>query len=198
VTVDESTRAVSFSVQGQIEATGGFATPVIDGFALIAPSGTDPGGVSVEVATRYLTSTSLLVDTQPIRRNQNLQFVIPRLVETAGTPMSDPGTSDVIMHALYVGGLPGISSVGGANLDVYLRDIPTGDVLMGPGGPVCDPCTYVIGQAGGRSSRISLEELIDDAGGFDGASVQAFGALTIGGDAGDLLVWITRAESGPE
>lgn len=85
-------------------------------------------------------------------------FVIPHVLERAGTTSTTNFTFDTTIYTTYVGGLAGIPDGGGASLDLYLFG-DDGALMKNNGVSVCGTCLFNL-SASQRKESIRVDDLI--------------------------------------
>jgi len=183
ISVGASNRKVSVSIEDLITAKGGFDHDSKTGFGVVVVGGADPDGVSVQgfVVNSHTSAFDLSVfgfDPVPLPAAARV-FVLPHVLERAGTINNTQFTFDTTIFATYVGGLPGVPGSGGANLDLYLYDQSSAP-LRNNGADVCNPCTFQLDQVA-RKQSIRIDDLIAVHGAFDQAVKLGFGVIVVGG-----------------
>lgn len=180
---------------------GGFDTVSKTGFAVLVVSGSNPDDVNLQAFvvnshtsafdTALFGYTPQLMTTNrppPGTPSTKKAFCVPHVLESSGRTTLAPNAVDSIIYATYTGGLTGVpTNDTGATLEFYLYDQQTGQPMLGGGGTaVCNPCTFNLGIGGStggpRKQTIYVDDLINAAGGFGGATTKAgFGILVVSG-----------------
>jgi hypothetical protein len=186
-------RHESTASEAAILTAGGFASPVLQGWAIVDVTG-DAANVGLN---GFLNNTrSSVFDFSslgyaPVEIVSNPEagpraFVFPHLFESSATT-SSPNAFDSSLYAVYAGGLPGAPPAGaGAQVALYLLDEDTQDFARSASfQQVCNPCTYPV-DSGQRKARMSLQNAFVAAGGFPSSNARCFAVLVITGDA-DLV-----------
>jgi hypothetical protein len=192
-----------------ITAAGGFGGATSkQGFAVVAVTGDDPAGVSlqgfvVNSHTGPFDTSVFVFEPQEVQADARASYVIPHILEKSGSIAAQSFTFDTTIFATYTGGLAGLPQGGGASLGLYLYD-DSGAPLVGLSGtPVCDPCTFGLGTgaANPRKQSIRIDDLIlTRGGGFDAAVKLGFGVLVVGGadpDAVNVQGFVVNSHTGP-
>lgn len=115
--------------------------------------------------------------------------MIPQVFERSGSAEADSSTTDMGVTVVYrrgvVSGCGGGTYCPGATVRLYLYDASgaplTGAGSTGAGGTeVCNPCSYDLSMAN-RQVKITFDQLIKDAGGFDSNLKLGFGVIVVSG-----------------
>jgi hypothetical protein len=114
-------------------------------------------------------------------------WVIPHILERDGSIANTQFTFDTQIHASYARGLTDGLTTESASIDFYLYNASTGEPLLSASAqPVCLPCQFMLGDHGPRliprKLSISVDDLIQAAGGFPSPVVQGFGVVVAGGE----------------
>lgn len=151
---------------------------------------------------RLLAVSSLLVVLPTVASAKT--FVIPHMLERSGGIHDTQFTFDTDVYMTYTPGLAGTPGGDGASVDFHLYD-NTGQPMRALGGAVvCNPCSYALGGVDGggapgpRKVRLAMDDLIQNAGGFDANVKLGFGVIVVGGadpDGVSLQGFITNAHS---
>jgi hypothetical protein len=197
-----SPRKVSLRLDDLITATGGFDNPVKLGFGIIVVGGSDPDGVALQgfVVNAHTSPFDLSVfgfDPQPIAAAART-FVLPHVLETSGLTSTDGNTFDTTIFATYTGGLADIPGPTNATVSLYLYENNGQPMQSTLGTPVCNPCTFDL-SATSRKQTIVIDNLITEAGGFNGVKL-GFGVIVVGGndpDGVNLQGFVVNSHSGP-
>lgn len=183
-------RRLKLSMEELLDAAGSFSGVKL-GFAVIVVGGQDPDGVAVQGyivnshATPGVDISATYVAPNVIGGGGGAHrtFVVPHVLDRPGRISNTPYTFDTSIFATYGGGLPGAPSGTGATVDVYLLDDGGGFVTGGGGSDVCAPCSFPLG-AGARKATISIDALVEAAGGFGATGeLDAMALIDVQGDA---------------
>lgn len=218
-------RKATITVDDLIVGAGGFPASVVLGYAIAVVSGDD---ANVTLTSGLVNARSgpgdlavFVFEPQPIAAAASATesftggalVVFPHFVQTPGAGL--PNTIDTQFFITYVSGQGGLPAGSGADVDLYLFDEATSDLLLsGTGTAVCDPCTFSMGTGpalgpgpstmGGispRKRKININDLISAAGGFGaGGPPRGFAVAVVRGSdpAGVALTSaMTIIRSGP-
>ncbi|MBP9663274.1 MAG: VCBS repeat-containing protein [Pyrinomonadaceae bacterium] len=198
-----------FSFDALIRAAGGFPRPDVRGFATLEVTG-DTKNVSVQdIGTNTHTGPNDVelhaLDPQGgpdhfYDRLTGNTFVIPHILEKQGTITNIPFTFDTSLLMTYMGGLPGFPTGSGADIDLFLFDETTGQVMTNQGLVVCGPCNYTLTQSA-RKQSILVDDLItrDGTVPFDTGVKLGFGVIVVGGqdpDGINIQGFVTNTHAG--
>jgi len=199
-----------------IVAAGGYASEhgVKLGFGVVVVGGQDPDGVNVQgfVVNSHTSPFDLSVfgfEPQPLQAASAIgqppppprTRVLPHVLETAGKTVlagndaDTGGSTDTLLFPVYTGGLFGRPDLS-ATLCIELFNAD-GSPMTGAGGPIA-PYELTLNSAN-RSPLVSLEDLINSAGGFGGLAKEGYARLTVTGDSPsvNLSAFIVRSGDGP-
>ncbi len=201
--MDAANRKRAVVLDDLILAKGGFDQESKTGYALAVVSGPDPDGVVMQgfVVNSHTGPFDLSVfgfDPQPIGADARV-FVLPHVLERAGTIVDTPYTFDTTLFATYTAGLAGTVPGNGANVDLYLYDQTTGAPMQNNGAEVCNPCSFPLSSST-RKQSIRIDDLITAKGAFDQSSKLGFGVIVVGGadPAGvNLSGFVVNSHTGP-
>jgi hypothetical protein len=114
-------------------------------------------------------------------------FVVPRFILTGGSYYS----FDLVLNLAYTG-------TSNATVSLTMLNAAGQPILSATAQPVCNPCVLLL-DGGQRQRRVSLSQLVLDAGGFSGF-VLGLATLSTGGDVANLSVHGTSfmIYSGPD
>lgn len=105
-------------------------------------------------------------------------FCIPHVFDQKGRVSNTPYTFDTDMFFTYSPNLGTTSP--GAQVDLYLYDDSGAPMRSQTNADVCNPCSFALGAGAPRKRSLSVEDLIDAAGGFTGVKL-GFGVVVVGG-----------------
>jgi hypothetical protein len=123
-------------------------------------------------------------------------FVIPHVLEKSGS-INNAFSFDTVFEVTYAGGGSGLPGDGAA-VEISLFD-DDGNPLVGSGGAVvCNPCAYQLGAGKGRL-RVTMDQLIEAAGGFESDVETGFATVVVTGDADQVGVqgFVVNSHSSP-
>lgn len=194
--MDTNSPHLDILVDDLVTAAGGFPGPVLTGFAVATVDGADAEQV-------HITSTVVNVKTGPLDvtafpyepptidslATAAKTFVFPHLLEQAGGILDATNTFDTQIYVTYAGGKTGGPSPGGSvQVDLYLFDTATGDVMKSNSNTdVCNPCTFVLDDTSPKASPL-IDDLIVAAGGFASPVQNACALLVATGNTGGLAI----------
>jgi hypothetical protein len=117
-------------------------------------------------------------------------FVLPHVIESAGTITNTQFTFDTSLIMTYAGGQAGAPSGPGATVDFYLYDQATGlPMKSATAQDVCNPCSFALGSGGApRKRAVQLDSVIVAAGGFPSPTVLGFGIAVVTGDPANVTL----------
>ena len=126
-------------------------------------------------------------------------FVIPHVLEKSGTISSSSYTFDNTFFLTYNGTLDGRDK-GFAQVDLYLYDEKTGDLMQGASSTICGPCSFQLNSQS-RKFSLKLDDLITtNGGGFDTELKTGFAILVVtgpGADAVNVESFVVNSHTGP-
>lgn len=135
-------------------------------------------------------------------------FVTPHVFDTKGRASTEPNSTDFEIKAVYrrgvVGGCGGGNYCPGGRVSLYLFD-ESGRPMVGgsaagtAGTVVCNPCTRELGM-NTRTVTFSLQDLITNAGGFDGEVQRGFAVIVVDGqdpEGVNLQGFVVNSHTGP-
>jgi len=193
--LNDSNRSEAIRLDDLIASAGGFDVATKTGYAVLRVTGdTDTVSLAGEVANAHTGPLDLSVfdpSTQLVEGGGGggggavrKTFVIPHILEKSGRISDTQFTFDTTVFATYTGGLFE-GSPGSATIELSLFDDQGNLMRSATADPVADGLDFVLdGQ--NRHLAINLEDLIDQAGGFDTAVKLGFGVVVVGGDASNV------------
>lgn len=157
-----------------LDAGGGAYPPALTGgWAIIQTSG-DTDALSLQAITANNTGgpaeleleewqlpelTALGGGTAPTA------WAVPHAIDFEGSFLVTPNTWDTFVYLTYAAGRAGVAPGAGVDVDVYLYDQDTEDLLEDDqGGPICAPCVFNMDSVTPKR-ELDLEQLIRDANG---------------------------------
>jgi len=188
-------RRESLQVEELIEQAGGFGPLGLErGYGIVKVGGGDPDAVSVSgfvVNSHAEPGTLSYLDLSQDELgpddpgSSKRTFVIPHVLEKSGS-INNAFSFDTVFEVTYAGGGSGLPGDGAA-VEISLFD-DTGSPLVGAGGTaVCDPCAFPLGAGKGRL-RVTMDQLIEAAGGFETEVETGFAVVAVTGDADQVSV----------
>src|ERR1043165_4638889 len=126
-------------------------------------------------------------------------FVLPHVLEKSGSISQSNFTFDTTLFLTYNGTLNGTDK-GLAQVELYLYDEQTGQLMQGVSNTICGPCTYELNSQS-RKLALRLDDLITTrGGGFDVDTKLGFGIVVVtgpGADAVNLEGFVVNSHTGP-
>jgi hypothetical protein len=193
--LDSSNRRESVSVESLIENAGGFGPLGFErGHGIVKVGGADPDAVSVKgfVVNSHTNAFDLAyLDLSPDELGPDAPgstrktHVFPHVLEKSGT-INNAYSFDTVFEVTYAGGGGGLPG-DGATVEISLLDGDGSPIAAAGGSAVCNPCTYQLGSGKGRL-RVTMDELIETAGGFDADVETGFAVVDVTGDADQVSV----------
>ena len=202
--LNERSRGISQSIEQLINNAGGFDRPVKIAFGILNASG-DVGNLLLQgrVINSHASALDLSVfgfEPQHLQAATARSFIFPRLLETSERITTGQYSFDTTIFAVYGGQKAGVPAEppASATLDLRLFDAQTGAPLQGQAGVVCDPCTFTLSPSQPKTI-ISVQELIEAAGGFSSSVVLPYAVVTLSGDYANvaLQAFVINARTSP-
>jgi len=127
-------------------------------------------------------------------------FVIPHMLETAGTASTTLHAWDTSLYVFYATAIGPVDTGPGATVDVYLFDNSGMPLQSALATNVCDPCSFSM-TASNRKEEIVFDTLIANAGGgsYPLALTSGWALVEVSGDvdAVGLEAWSLNSVTGP-
>jgi hypothetical protein len=162
-----------------------------NGFAVMNVGGSDPDAVGMvgHITNSHTSPFDVSFYYEPVDEvttggSDHRTFILPHVLEQAGTIANTQFTFDNTINVTYAAGLGGLPAGPGASIDLYLIDSDGAGFWEGADDVyVCAPCHFDL-DANNRKEIIRLESLILAAGGFGFTSKTGYALIEVGGDPG--------------
>ena len=169
-------------------------------FAVVNTEGVAPGGTVVAAERRMGTTLGASAGAQVARSAPPTArtVLVPHVLEKGGVVDGTQFTFDTTMFLTYSGGAPGQGSDLGATVETFLYDDTGAPLRSSNGTAVCDPCSNTLGGGGPRKAKLSVNDLVEAAGGFGGVDKVGFAVLVLGGadpDRVSVQGFVTQSHS---